>query len=737
MRHSRLLIGLLIVLFIIAACQPGDSTPPDTPIPTAEATSETTVDAATEATVEATSEPTVNPTPEPTAVSQANAEPDPRYVGNVPAPEFPPGFDWLNTENPLTMDGLRGKIIILDFWTYGCINCIHMIPILEQVEQTFPNEVVIIGVHSAKFDNEGETENIRQIVQRYNLHHPVINDSDFYVWGQYSRFGVNAWPTFVIIDPRGRVVASQAGEIPFEAFEQYIGAMIQYYDRLGTDEINREPLEVALEGAGNPGTPLLFPGKVLADVAGNRLFIADSNHHRIVIANLTTYEVLEVIGTGRRGFDDGDFETATFNTPQGMALRDNVLYVADTNNAAIRAIDLDTQQVVTIAGTGVRGTSILRYGAVQDALSIDLRSPWDVEFGEGDTLYIAMAGTHQIWEMDITTNTVQVSVGSGRESLINLSLATSELAQPSGLFYIDGLLYFADSESSSIRVADYAADRVYTVAGPAIGVGDVTMNNVLFVFGDVDGAVGESRLQHPLGVTGTTDGSTIYITDTYNSRIKVIDPETNIVTTVFGLGGEGGYRDGSADIAEFDEPGGLDFADGLLYVADTNNHAIRVIDLEAGTVSTIVFPNPEALTLDDTVTIIGGNAAQGMTLELDTQTVAAGAGEIVFTVILPEDFKVNDLIDSTIVYSADSGVTIAADDATQPFQTSEVRIPVEFTEGDGTITADLTLYYCRTDETELCFIDMVVITVPFTISDEADSSELTIERTVTPPDVGG
>ncbi len=733
MRYPRLLIGLLFALFTIAACQPGDATPPDTPLPTVEASSEPTSEAQMDATVEATA----NPTTEPTTVSQANAEPDPRYAGNVPAPEFPPGFDWLNVENPLTIDGLRGKIIILDFWTYGCINCIHMIPILEEVEQTFPDEVVVIGVHSAKFENEGETENIRQIVQRYNLRHPVINDRDFYIWGQYRRFGVNAWPTFVIIDPRGSVVASQAGEIPFEAFEQYIGAMIQYYDGLGTDVINREPLDVALEGAGNPGTPLLFPGKVLADVAGNRLFIADSNHHRIVIADLTTYEVLAVIGTGRRGFDDGDFDSATFNTPQGMALRDTVLYVADTNNSAIRAIDLDAQQVVTIAGTGVRGTSILRYGAVEDARSIDLRSPWDVEFGEGDTLYIAMAGTHQIWQLDIATHTVQVAVGSGRESLINLSLATSELAQPSGLFYIDGLLYFADSESSSIRVADYTADRVYTVAGPAIGVGDVTMNNVLFAFGDVDGEVGESRLQHPLGVTGTADGGTIYITDTYNSRIKVIDPATNIVTTVFGLGGDGGYRDGSADVAEFDEPGGLDYADGLLYVADTNNHAIRVIDLEAGTVSTIVFPNPEALTLGDAVTIVGGNAAQGMTLELDTQTVATGTGEIVFTVILPEDFKVNDLIDSTIVYSADSGVRIAADDATQRFQTSEVRIPVEFIEGDGTITADLTLYYCRTDATALCFIDMVVISVPFTVSAAADSSALTIDRAVTPPDVGG
>jgi thiol-disulfide isomerase/thioredoxin len=290
---------------------------------------------------------------------------DERYVGSVPAPAFPADVDWLNVENPLTIEGLQGKIVILDFWTYGCINCIHMIPVLDALSETYEEELVIISVHSAKFDNEGQTENIRQIVQRYNIHHPVINDSDFAVWRTY---GVRAWPTFGIIDPRGNVVAMQSGEIPLDAFDQYIASMIQYYDDLGTDELNREPLEVAIEGAGDPGTPLLFPGKVLVDGEGERLFIADSNHHRIVIADLNTYEVLDTIGTGRRGFDDGDYESATFFQPQGMALdsETQTLYVADTTNHAIRAVQLDTQTVRTIAGTGNKGRGLVPFGVEED-----------------------------------------------------------------------------------------------------------------------------------------------------------------------------------------------------------------------------------------------------------------------------------------------------------------------------------------------------------------------------------
>ncbi len=378
----------------------------------------------------------------PSSTPQGETPLESRYAGrpDLPAPEFPTGVEWINVPTPLTMASLHGKIVILDFWTYGCINCIHMIPTLQQLEAKYGAALVVIGVHSAKFENEGNTTSIRQIVQRYGLEHPVINDSDFRVWQTY---GINAWPTFVVIDPRGNVLALQAGEIPFEAFDRLLSGMVDTFDSIG--EIDRTPLELALEGAGQPAGLLAFPGKVLADEAGGRLFIADSNHNRIVIADLDSYQVTDVIGSGAAGLTDGAFDAASFNKPQGMALRDNLLYVADMENHVIRAVDLDAKMVTTVAGTGQQ-----LYGPASGRLTparlTDLSSPWDLAFGGDDTLYIAMAGTHQIWALHTADNTIETAIGNGTEGLISSGFPFTELAQPSGLYFHDGTLYIADSE---------------------------------------------------------------------------------------------------------------------------------------------------------------------------------------------------------------------------------------------------------------------------------------------------
>ena len=283
--------------------------------------------------------------------------------------------------------------------------------------------------------------------------------------------------------------------------------------------IDRTPLELALEGAGDPGTPLLYPGKVLADEASGRLFIADSSHNRIVIVDLAGKEVVDIIGTSARGWADGGFDQARFDKPQGMALDGDLLYIADVNNHVIRQADLAARQVTTVAGNGAMGRGLLAFGTrLERPLSVPLRSPWDLEFDELGRLHIAMAGSHQLYIYEPDSDLLYPSVGNGREANLNdVSLANAELAQPSGLYYAgEGKLYFADSESSTIRLADFATDRVTVAAG-------TTANN-LFHFGDVDGELGENLLQHALGVEGGPDGE-IYIADTYNSRIKVIPAE--------------------------------------------------------------------------------------------------------------------------------------------------------------------------------------------------------------------
>ena len=655
-------------------------------------------------------------------MSLAQRSPQELYEGSFQAPEFPAQLDWINVDNPLTMGGLTGKIVILDFWTYGCINCLHVIPVLERVEKKYADEVVVIGVHSAKFDTEGQTENLRQIVRRYGIHHPVVNDKDFLIWRTY---GANAWPTVVIIDPLGRGVVRQAGEIPFEAFDNYLSGMIAHYDGMDADIIDRQPLALALEGAGDPGTALLYPGKLLADAAGGRLFIADSSHNRIIVVDLPSRKVIDIIGSSARGFADGGFDEAQLDKPQGMALAGNALYIADVNNHAIRRADLASRELMTVAGNGSMGRGALQFGMRSDnPLSLALRSPWDLEFDEGGRLHIAMAGTHQLYIYEPDSNLLYPSVGNGREANLNeVSLADAELAQPSGLYYAGaGQLYFADSESSTIRLADFEADLVTVVSG--------TTENSLFDFGDIDGELGENRLQHALGIEGGSDGA-LYIADTYNSRIKVIPAGETATRNLAGQGGAGGYVDGQLAIAQFDEPGGLSYADGILYVADTNNHAVRTIDLAAGLVDTFQFSNPEALVIEaDALTILGGNAADEATITLERQLLAPGMGALNLRLDLLENLKINPLTESSLTLS--SGETLINEFVvTGP----DMTLTVDFGNESRLLSAALTLYYCRQGAEALCFIEERAWLIPVVISGESQNSQVDLALSVQPPEM--
>ncbi|MCY3936281.1 MAG: redoxin domain-containing protein [Chloroflexi bacterium] len=650
------------------------------------------------------------------------------YAGNpqLPAPEFPAGLEWINVAGPLSIADLRGKAVILDFWTYGCINCLHVIPALKAVEAKYGHSLVVIGVHSAKFTNEGESENLRQIVQRYEVEHPVVNDNDFLIW---RNWGVRAWPSFAFIDPLGNVLVIQgrdgqptltiSGELPFAVFDSVVGGMLAHPNVVNL--INDEPLRAAAyEGEAVLARPLRFPGKVLADAAGGRLFIADTGHHRIVVVDLAAQEVRHIIGDGRAGLIDGGYEVAAFQQPQGMALRGDVLYVADTQNHAIRAIDLITQQVTTIAGTGQQGLSGRAFGYSTDNPTQEaLRSPWDVKFGAGDILYIAMAGTHQIWQLDLATKVLQPAVGNGREAALNAGLADSELAQPSGLYWADGWLYFADSESSTIRVAAIAEDELRVVSG--------TTANSLFTFGDQDGPLADNLLQHPLGVAGSgSREDPVYIADTYNSRIKVLDPATLVTETIAGQGGRGGYRDGTLAEAEFDEPGGLDYlisADGeqRIYVADTNNHAIRVIDLQRGVVETLQFRNPQMLQQADRLTVIAGDAWRDEVIELPSQTVASGSGTIELSLTFPEDYKINDNAHSSVEWQADEVGVIQLESESQEITSPQTTVQASFLPGKTTVRALLDVYWCEAENASLCYLERVTLAVPVTVQGEASN----------------
>jgi thiol-disulfide isomerase/thioredoxin len=627
-------------------------------------------------------------------------------IGTVAAPEFPAGLQWLNTARPLRLGELRGKVVLLDFWTFCCINCMHVIPDLKRLEKKYPNELVVIGVHSAKFTTEKETENIRQAILRYEIAHPVINDRNMAVWQEY---GVHAWPTLALIDPAGKIVGTLSGEDIFDTFDRIIARVIEAFDAKG--QLDRRPLDLQLERDRAPATLLSFPGKVLADEASNQLFIADSNHNRIVVVSMADRSVKEVIGSGESGLGDGDFGQATFHHPQGMAYDGKVLYVADTENHAIRLVDFEKRRVATIAGTGQQARRFNVSGAAKET---PLNSPWDLVLHDG-SLYIAMAGSHQLWRMDLKSGWVSPYAGSGREARDDGPLPEAALAQPSGIAADNRRLYFADSEDSSIRAADLdPKGRVETLVG-----GD------LFDIGDRDGRGLSVRLQHPLGVA-YHDGL-LYVADTYNNKIKRVSPKHRTAETFLGTG-KAGLTDG--DKATFDEPGGLSVAAGRLYVADTNNHVIRVADLKTRRVETLQIMAMEKLRPPSRAKFTGE------TPERPAQAVAPGEAALTISLELPPGYKLNPQAPSAVtVVSSDAKVLNFGGNGEQVFRNPQfpLRIPAKVNEGTTALQADFVLYYCEAEKESLCYFKDVRVIVPVNGRKGATNTNITVSYELTVP----
>jgi len=480
------------------------------------------------------------------------------------APEFPDDLQWLNTDRPLSLRELRGKLVLLDFWTYGCLNCLHILPDLKRLEAKYARELVVIGVHTAKYGNEAVLANLQQAIRRYGIPHPVINDHESRVWSAYR---ISGWPTQILIDPNGHILQGFIGEYHDQRLDRLMADTIALHRQRGTLR-DAAPLPI-LTSPSEPDTPLRYPGKVLADAASSHLWIADTQHHRLILSTLDG-NLLAVVGRGDAGSADGEFADATFRQPQGLALQGGQLYVADTGNHLVRRLDLATQRVHTIAGTGVRARefNVPGYGR-----AAQLNSPWDLH-SQGNALYIAMAGMHQIWRLDLDTTYVEPFAGTGSEALIDDVHVDAAFGQPSGLSGDGRHLYVADTEVNAVRAVSLDSNGMTTTLS---GGG-------LFTFGDRDGMGHEARLQHPLGVA-TADGG-VYVADTYNHKIKRLDTSTGHLTTVAGTG-TAGRRDGAAAQAQFYEPGGLSAAAGQLYVADTNNHRVRVINLTTHVVTTL------------------------------------------------------------------------------------------------------------------------------------------------------
>src|SRR5437870_632773 len=630
----------------------------------------------------------------------------------IRAPELTGARGWLNTDKPLTLSALKGKVVLLDFWTYGCINCMHIIPDLKRLERKYPNELVVIGVHSAKFSNEKETENIRRIILRYEIEHPVVNDADFTIWNAYA---VNAWPTRYLIDPAGYIIGRLSGEGGYEALDKAIGDTVAEFRKRG--KLNEAPLKLVLERAKVGDLPLAFPGKVLADEKNDRLFIADSDHNRIVIAKLDG-TLLETIGSGGHGADDGSFDRASFFRPQGMALDGDALYIADTENHLIREVDLKLKTVKTVAGTGRQS----REPEAGMAHSTALNSPWDLQL-VGRTLYIAMAGPHQIWRLDLEKQQISTFAGSGREGNTDGSLSEAAFAQPSGLAVLGDTLYVADPEGNIIRGINLSAGTVRTLAGG-------TRN--LFDFGDEDGSGNDVRLQHPLGLARWDDQ--LLIADTYNHKVKLLNPATRRVKSFAGTG-KPGQSDGSRP--SFYEPGGLSVADAKLYVADTNNHAIRVVDLKTKETKTLPIKGLLPPASNQTTTANADVTPNAEEIKVAPRRIRIGDAMLLIDVELPAGYHLNPSAPQRYKVSVENGAQLLVVDQQDASRNTRglplpIHIPVRARDvGAAELRASFTFVYCREDNTGTCRVKTLIWRAPVeVVADVNAPTEVHLSATV-------
>ncbi|PXY35248.1 hypothetical protein BAY59_04000 [Prauserella coralliicola] len=470
------------------------------------------------------------------------------------APELA-GDTWLNTGGKkIKLAELRGRIVLLDFWTSGCINCLHVLDELRPLEQEFADVLVTIGVHSPKFLHEGETAAIEAAVERYGVHHPVLNDPDMTNWQQYA---VKAWPTLVVVDPEGYVVHVAAGEGHAEALRRVVTELVASHEAKGTLRRGGSPYVPAEVES----TELRFPSKAVVTAAG-RVLVADTANHSIAEFASDAETLVRRFGSGERGAADGAFDVASFAEPSGLALLPEEvaeqvgyhLVVADTANHRLRGVDLRTGGVITVAGTGAQWRDGSDSGR---ALDVDLTSPWDVRWWDAaGGVVVAMAGNHTLGLFDPAAGTVSRFAGTTVEGLRDGKAAEAFLAQTSGLAVGRDRLWFVDAETSALRWIEPSGDdfTVYTAVGTD-----------LFSFGHRDGKAAQALLQHPLGLAVLGDGS-VAIADTYNGAIRRYDPASGEVSTL------------ASGLAE---PAGLVVTDAGVLVVETAAHRLRPLDASA------------------------------------------------------------------------------------------------------------------------------------------------------------
>ena len=466
-------------------------------------------------------------------------------------PDIPDLLQWFNVDSPVRLSEQKGRVVLLNFDTYGSLHCLHVLADLNHLAGKYPNELVIIGIHGPRFPAERSIEHIRNTISRNHIRHPVVHDPEYRLW---QRFGIHSGPALCVIDTRGNIVGSVSADGNRQKLERVINSLLA---RASQPAAGLHAPYV-LKALSEPERPLLFPDKILA--TENRIYIADSGHNRVLATSPQGY-ILHQYGDGNPGYIDGNGFSAAFDAPQGMVLADEFLYVADTGNHAIRRINIRSEDVVTLAGTGAIG---LEPGGdyFGNPREVDLNTPVALAH-KANVLYIAMSGLHQIWSLSLVTNTLEIFAGCGDEGLVDGASWNACFAQPSAMSIIGYTLYVVDAGSSAVRTIDLKTRHVSTLIGSG-----------LFDFGDTDGTGAEARFQYPLDITVDQTQKSLWMADTYNNKIRKIGIESKLVSS---------YQVRHP----LSEPGGLAFSGNTLYIANTNRHEIVRVNLRNGTTESL------------------------------------------------------------------------------------------------------------------------------------------------------
>lgn len=584
-----------------------------------------------------------------------------------PAPDFPAQIEWFNSSTSPKLKDFSGRNLLIYFWRGSCIDCLEDLRYLEQIQS---NNLAVLTVHSPKFREEHSLDLLRGVINRYQISLPIAADSDSILKGLYQ---IERRPSFAIIDQDGKIRLIHEGRIDHNELTRFLQQEI--------------PLKHSVQTFQTASTDqLYFPRDVAIDPLTRRLFIADSGHNRIVVTTLTG-EILDIVGSGLPGSDNGDFNTARFRDPQGLLWDGSRLLVADRGNHLVRMIDFNKKRVGTLLGTGERRNQRILRG---NGPAIALSYPSDLALLE-KKLYITMAGAHQIWEVDLKTYKSRVFAGTGMAKTVNAQHARAGLAEPQGIIFDGNDLYFVDSEGSSLRhAATKALGWVRTVVGKSVRD-----------FGDRDGGLSAARLQHPTDLVKVKNE--IFLTDTFNQKIKSIDLTDRKIQTFAGSG-KSGFVDGRAREAAFQSPEGISFADGRLYVADAFNHAIRVIDLSDGNVSTLNIHQPvqtKSASFSDPL-------ADYLDEEQELSPVSTKFSGIQLEIKFPDGYK--------FLEDAPSQLTIASrlDDFETNVDIHAISqfIPLEHIFSEGELNLRLDLCYCRDGEEGMCLIRRVSFRLP-------------------------